>query len=191
MVHGIEARSVPVIRDMLQLFDTLSSLSHALGLDLAGEELGAGQMVLRAAIVYGITLLLLRAGKKRFMGQHTALDIVMIIVLGSVISRAVNGSAPFWPTVAASLALIAAHRITAWVAVHSKAVAHFAEGDSTPLMRDGKLDREAMRHHDITERDLRIAMRSQLHTEDLHQARDVYLEPNGKFSIVKADGAQG
>jgi uncharacterized membrane protein YcaP (DUF421 family) len=168
--------------------DVLESLSSALGLDLPGDQLNVGQMLLRAAIVYLVTLLLLKIGKKRLMGQHSALDIVMIIVLGSVISRGINGAAPFWPTMAASAALIAMHRLLAWAIVRRKSVARFVEGGSSVLVSNGQIDWQEMRRHDITERDLYVALRTLIHSNALADAKDIYLEPNGKLSIVKAEG---
>jgi uncharacterized membrane protein YcaP (DUF421 family) len=168
--------------------DFLQSLSGALGLDLPGDQLNTMQMLLRAVIVYAITLLLLKIGKKRLMGQHSALDVVMIIVLGSVISRGINGAAPFWPTMAASAALIAVHRFMSWAIVRRKSIAKFVEGGSSILVSDGRIDWDEMRRHDMTERDLYVALRTLIHSNDMLDAKDIYLEPNGKFSIVKPKG---
>jgi uncharacterized membrane protein YcaP (DUF421 family) len=173
------------------VMDVLESLSSALGLDLPGDQLNTWQMLLRAAIVYVVTLLLLKIGKKRLMGQHSALDVVMIIVLGSVISRGINGAAPFWPTMAASAALIAVHRIMSWAVARRKSFARFVEGGSSILVSKGKIDWQEMRKHDITERDLYVALRTLIHSNELADAKDIYLEPNGKLSIVKPeDGVQ-
>ena len=61
---------------------------------LGGGELTALQMLLRTIVVYGFMLLIVRWGEKRFFGKNTAFDLVLSIILGSVMSRAVNGGAP-------------------------------------------------------------------------------------------------
>ncbi len=50
-----------------------------------------------------------RLGKKRFMGQATAFDVILGIMLGSLASRAITGNAPLGPTLAAASALLAMH----------------------------------------------------------------------------------
>lgn len=165
--------------------EIIEAISAALGVDQRVQDLGALQMVLRAGVVFVFTLLILKAAKKRFMGKNSAFDVVMIIILGSVISRAINGSAPFVPTLAASVALIVMHRITSWLSFHVAPFARFVEGEAMPLLSNGQLDWNAMRKHDITERDVQAALRQFLNTDDLSQAKEIFLEPNGKLSVVK------
>ena len=42
--------------------------------------------------------------------------IVLIVILASVLSRAINGSAGFYATIGASFVLVLLHRIFAWIA---------------------------------------------------------------------------
>ena len=72
-------------------------------------HINVAQMSLRAAVVYGATVLIVRMGKKRFMSQATAFDVILGIMLGSMVSRAIAGTAPFLPTLAASAALVVVH----------------------------------------------------------------------------------
>lgn len=64
-------------------------------------------MALRAFVMYLGTLILVRLGKKRFMGQNSAFDVVLLFILGSVLSRGVDGTAPMWGSFMAGLALVA------------------------------------------------------------------------------------
>ena len=50
-------------------------------------------MALRTVIVYAITLLIVRAGNKRFIGESTAFDVILGIMLGSIMSRAAETQA--------------------------------------------------------------------------------------------------
>src|SRR5215218_7578653 len=76
-------------------------VSHAGG-ELDSKDLGAAQMALRAAVVYAAMVVVVRLGKKRFMGQATAFDVILDIMLGSVASRAITGNAPLGPALAAA-----------------------------------------------------------------------------------------
>src|SRR3712207_8480435 len=53
-------------------------------------DVNAIQMALRTVLVYAVTLLLIRLGSKRFLSEATAFDVIVGIMLGSVMSRAIN-----------------------------------------------------------------------------------------------------
>jgi uncharacterized membrane protein YcaP (DUF421 family) len=165
--------------------DWLEHISTALGLEQAGQDLGVLQMVARACLVYLCSVLIFKTAKKRLMGQNSAIDIVVLVILGSAVSRAINGSAPFFPTLAAGIVLVLLHRFTSWLSFRSKRVARFLEGEAAPLMIDGRIDWSQMRKHDITEQDLQSAVRLVIHSGSLADAKDIYLEASGKLAVVK------
>jgi uncharacterized membrane protein YcaP (DUF421 family) len=72
-------------------------LQAALGIGLEGKDMGVLQMGLRAAIVFVVTVAIVRLGKKRFLGRATTFDVILGIMLGSTVSRAITGTAPFFP----------------------------------------------------------------------------------------------
>jgi uncharacterized membrane protein YcaP (DUF421 family) len=67
----------------------------ALGMGLESWDINVLQMALRAAIVYVVTVLMVQLAKKRFMGRATAFDVILGIMVGSSVSRAVTGNARF------------------------------------------------------------------------------------------------
>src|SRR3569623_791825 len=166
--------------------EILDWASAALVLDRSAEELQSLHMVTRGLLVYVISLLIVKLAKKRFMGRTSALDVVMVIILGAVLSRAVNGTAPFIPTLVAGVTLVLVHRAMSWATYRWERFGSIVEGEPSVLVRDGRSDWDQMRKHDITERDLRSAMRALANTEDMAVIKCMYLEPNGKLSIVKA-----
>jgi uncharacterized membrane protein YcaP (DUF421 family) len=163
----------------------LEWLSDLLGLAKTGQDITVLQAVLRAVVIYAFTLLALKFGKRRMMAKSSPLDIVVLIILGSVISRAVNGSAAFFPSMAAAIALILIHRLLAWMAARHEAVANFVEGKSNVLFRNGAFDRQAMLKHDVTEQDVLAALRHYVQSEDLGKIKIVMLETNGELGVVK------
>lgn len=166
----------------MEFFDFLS---RAFGLDVKVQDLDAMQMVLRACMAFFFTLLVIKGGKRRFMSKASAFDVVMVIILGSVISRAINGSAPVLPTLAASVALMLMHRIVSWCSFHVKAISRFVEGEAEALVTNGSIDWDAMRRHDITEKDLHAALRRELHADDLNLAKSIVIESSGALTVVK------
>ncbi len=102
-----------------QLQSASERVQALLGLERNLEGVNSGQMALRAILIYAAALLLVRIGSKRFLSQATPFDIIIAIMLGSILSRAINGSAPFIPTVLAGAALVGLHWVFAALAVHT------------------------------------------------------------------------
>ena len=71
-------------------------LDEALGLSLKSEQLGFGHMAARAAVMYVALIVLVRFAKKRFLGQATAFDYILVVLIGAVAGRAMTGGAPYF-----------------------------------------------------------------------------------------------
>jgi uncharacterized membrane protein YcaP (DUF421 family) len=159
-------------------------LRLVLGLGLESKELAVGQMALRAVVVYGVTLFIVRLGKKRFMGRSTAFDVILGVMLGSIASRVVTGNAPFLPALVAIAVLVAVHWIFSAIAFRSHAFGVAIKGEPRALVRDGEIDWKAMRAAHLTERDLWEELRRHS-LSDLDPVGEACLERNGDISIVK------
>lgn len=163
-------------------------MNHALeGLLGTKDAITWYQMCLRAMVVFAGALVLVRLGGKRAFGKNTSFDIVLGVILGSVLSRAVTGNAPLLPTLAASAALTLLHLALARLAFHSRRFGRAIKGSHTCLLADGKYQRDAMHRTSMTEHDLQEGARLRGH-DDVTRLRAIYLERNGELSIVTPDG---
>jgi len=158
-----------------------------LGLGLDAHQLDSGQAVLRAAIVYLGGLILIRFGTKRLLGRSTAFDLIVSVIVGSLLSRAVNGGAPLLPTLAATAALVALHWGIGFLSHEVAAFDRLFNGTVTPLIVDGRPDHRAMRFAAVSHRDIAEAARLSVGTGDLDELAEVNLERNGRFSIRRRD----
>jgi uncharacterized membrane protein YcaP (DUF421 family) len=165
-----------------------SVLQRVLGLGLDSHELGAAQMAVRALVVYVATVVMVRLGKKRFMGRATAFDFILGIMLGSIVGRAITGNAPLLPALAAGAVLVALHWLFSWVAMRWHGFGHAFKGTSRVLVRDGVIDPRHLRKAHMTERDLWEDLRGKSisRLEDVAEAR---LERSGDLSVIKAKEA--
>lgn len=161
-----------------------SLLEDALGLSQEAKDITALQMSLRAVIVFLLATVMIRVGNKRFMGKSTAVDVMLGIVFGSLISRAITGTSPFGPTLAAGLTLILLHRLVASVAFHVRGFGELVKGKHQVLVKDGEIDWKEMRRSHITEHDLHEALRSHGKEPDLKSIKTAHLERNGEISIL-------
>jgi uncharacterized membrane protein YcaP (DUF421 family) len=133
-------------------------IGHLLG--IGSEPLSVWQMALRAAIVYLAALALVRLGEKRFLGKYAALDFILGFVLGSVLSRAITGNAPFFEAIfGGALVTVLMHWLFAVLSFHWDRFGDLVEGKERILVRDGEIEWEAMRRSHIREDDLLAAVR--------------------------------
>lgn len=170
------------------MFDTIYTvIDQLLGLHLAAKDISIWQMSLRGFVVFLLAIAIIRLGDERFMGRHTALDVMLGIVFGSVVSRAITGTAPFFPTLAASVVLVAMHWTFSAIAFRSRGFGRIIKGKTHKLVNDGEIDWNEMRISHISENDLKEALRQHGHRDNLENIESAYLERNGSISIIPSD----
>src|SRR5688572_4763468 len=138
-----------------------------LELNRNAEDLGAGAMALRTIVIYVFTLLLVRLGSRRLLSKPSAFDVIVAIMVGSIMSRAINGSAPFVPTLIAGAMLLLMHWAFAAAAFRVHWISATVKGTRIPLIRDGKVLQDGVRRAQISEDDLAEALRLQIQDEDV------------------------
>jgi uncharacterized membrane protein YcaP (DUF421 family) len=159
---------------------------RALGLAGEAKDLGAPEMAIRAVLVFLVVLVIVRLGKKRFLGRATAFDVIIGIILGSIASRAITGNAPLWPSMAACAVLMATHWVLSAAALRSHAFGSLIKGGNRVVIRDGRTDDEALRKAHMTEHDLHEALREHGLT-DCKGVAEARLERDGSISVIKRD----
>jgi uncharacterized membrane protein YcaP (DUF421 family) len=150
------------------------------------DHITLGQECARAVVVFFYGLILLRLSGRRTFAQWSALDIVISIVVGSSLARAMTASAPFGGTLAAVALLILLHTIFAFAVSRSERLSDIVEGNAVSLAQEGCPDHEARRRHLISNEDLEQALR-QRGVERVDQTKAIHLEADGKISVIKTD----
>src|SRR3989441_3337449 len=118
-----------------------------LGLGARPEELTFVQISLRGVVVFIATLIMVRLGHKRSLSRKTAFDAVLLVILASVLSRAINGSAAFFATLGGGMVLVLLHRLLAFIAYHSHWFGILIKGQSDVIVEDGNLIISSMRRN--------------------------------------------
>jgi len=166
----------------------LETISHTiqalLGLGSEAEDLTTAQMALRTIIIYIAALVIIRLASRRFLSKASAFDVVVGIMLGSIMSRAINGSAAFWPTIAASAILIGMHWAFAELAYKTGWFGPIVKGDRIVLIKDGEIQRRGMHQASVTRDDLSEAIRLQTRQTDPSRIRLAYMERSGDISVI-------
>lgn len=139
----------------------------------------------RSALVFVYGLALVRIAGRRIFGKWSAVDIIVSIVIGSNLSRALTGGAPLWGTLAATTLLVGLHGILAQFVCRSAALSRLIEGGPIELARSGAATTALFRRHSVSEADLHEALR-QAGVDDLAATTVVTLEPSGRITVLKA-----
>lgn len=161
-----------------------SAFDRALGAHVSANDLAIGQIVLRAILVFLVWLIIVRLADRRLLGKYSAFDVVLAVMLGSVLSRAINGSAPLWGTLAAAAVLVIMHWVLSFLSFRWHVFGHLVKGLPRTLILDGKVNEDELRRNFITSHDLSEMLRLQGRIDDPAQARLATLERNGQISAI-------
>jgi uncharacterized membrane protein YcaP (DUF421 family) len=162
----------------------IAGLEHAFGLHAEPKDFTLEQVILRAAVTYLVGLAILRIGRNRFLARESAFDVVLAFILGSVLSRAINGSSPFLLSLAASVSLIGIHQLFAWLSFRSARFERLIDGTPDPIVIEGTINQRTSRHHLLSDANIRAALRREVHTDDLSRIHTAQVEVNGELSFI-------
>jgi uncharacterized membrane protein YcaP (DUF421 family) len=164
--------------------DWMEAVHQVIGRE--GTEITWWQMSARAVVIFAYGLFLVRLAGRRVFGQWAPLDIVVSLIIGSNLSRALTGTVPLVQTLIASTVLVLLHALISAIAVRWPPFAVLVKGRSVRLVSDGQVDHSALRRNGLGPRDLEEALRTGgvAGPEDVQGA---WLERNGAVSVVKRD----
>jgi uncharacterized membrane protein YcaP (DUF421 family) len=141
------------------------------------------QLCARALILFFFGIACLRIAGRRTFSQASPLDIIVAVIIGSNISRAMTGKAPFFGGLAATLVIVVLHRLLAMASRRSTLLGGLIKGEPTVLVRQGVVDPSALARHGLSEADLAEALRMQ-QVEDPSEVRLAMMERGGKISVL-------
>ena len=162
-------------------------LQTFLGIGLEPKELTFLQVSIRGVIVFVATLIMVRLSSKRSLAEKTAFDAVLVVVIGSMLARVINGSGPFFATLGGGFVLVLLHRLFALAAYYSHAFGIAVKGAPAVLVQNGRLQHKNMLWNQISEHDLQEDMRLEAKTEELSKIKIARIERSGDISFIKAE----
>jgi uncharacterized membrane protein YcaP (DUF421 family) len=155
------------------------------GGDIPEKPLALGQIAARTVLVYLCGVIVVRLGKSRLLARATGADILVGFILGSLLSRGINGSASLSGTILASAVLVGIHAAVTAAGVRWHGFGALIKGHPVLLIRDGTVLKENLSKSHLSEHDLVESLRLNAQTEDPRQIRRAYKERNGEISAIK------
>jgi uncharacterized membrane protein YcaP (DUF421 family) len=163
----------------------LQQFEGLLGFGVEPKELTFLQISLRGVIVFCATLIMVRLSSKRSLAEKTAFDAVLLVIIASVLARAINGSAAFFPTIGSGFVLVILHRLLGGMAYFSHGFGILIKGKPVVLVQEGALQYKNMRGNHVSEHDLEEDMRLHAKIEDFSKIKTARLERSGDISFIK------
>jgi uncharacterized membrane protein YcaP (DUF421 family) len=162
-------------------------IDATLGLGRDAAALTFTQISVRAVIVFVSALVIVRCGDRRFLSQKTAFDAVLGFILASMLARAINGTAAFFPTLGGAFVLVMLHRALAYWSRRSHTVGFLIKGRSDVIVRDGKMNEALARQNRLSEHDLLEDFRLNGNVKDTRDVALAVFERNGQISVVRRE----
>ena len=165
-------------------------LQTLLGLGVEPKQLTFLQVLVRGVIVFIAALIMVRLSSKRSLAEKTAFDAVLVVIIGSMLARVINGSEALFPTLGAGFVLVLLHRLFGLAAYYSHVLGILVKGQPVMLVENGKIQHKNMFWNHISKHDLEEDMRLEAKTDDLSKIQVARLERSGDISFIKANGVK-
>lgn len=144
------------------------------------------EIVARTVIVYGALLVGLRLAGKREIGQMTAFDLVVILLVANAVQNAMVGpDSSLIGGLIAAAALLGVNFVTADLRERVPWLRRAVEGNPTLLINNGQFVEEHLRREHIDREEVLMALREH-GLDEPSAARMAVLEVDGSISVVPA-----
>ncbi|HET7710761.1 MAG TPA: YetF domain-containing protein [Thermoanaerobaculia bacterium] len=148
-----------------------------------------GETAARGLFVYALMLLVIRLLGKRTVGNFTAFDLLVALMLGEVVDEIIYGDVTLAQGTVAILVVAAAKYATAWLTFFGHGFEKVLEGTPTEIVRNGELLQKGLRREVLTEREALAALR--LHgVDDLREVKKAVMEVDGEVSVILEEWAE-
>jgi uncharacterized membrane protein YcaP (DUF421 family) len=141
------------------------------------------EKVLRPILVYVFLIGFLRLFGKRELAQLNPFDLVVLLSLSNTVQNAIIGEDnSVSGGIIGAFSLLAINWIVVRILYRLPKVNEALEGDETVLIRQGKVDKDALKKETLTEIELLSVLHKQ-GLDDFSEVEKCVLEPNGTFYV--------
>lgn len=143
------------------------------------------ETVIRGAAVYLFLVILMRLSGRRTLSEATPFDFILLLIIAETTQQALLGN-DFSLTNAAVLiiTLIGIDIGLSYVKEWSPTIARLLEGLPTVLVRNGKVDRHALRRTRLEESDIMTSARRKQGVASMDEVEHAVLETDSGISVI-------
>jgi uncharacterized membrane protein YcaP (DUF421 family) len=142
----------------------------------------------RTVLIYLLMLLMIRLLGRRTIGNLTAFDMLIALIMGDLAGDAIYGDVSLANAVTAIGSLSALHYLNSWFAYSVRGAGKLVEGEPTLIVKDGRLQRDGMRVERMSEKEVLGELRLE-GIEDVSQVKEARVERDGQVSVIRREPA--
>jgi uncharacterized membrane protein YcaP (DUF421 family) len=143
----------------------------------------------RALAVYALMLAVIRVSGKRTVGNFTAFDLLVALMLGEVVDEIIYGDVTFSQGAVAILTVALLQYANSWMSYWDHGLDRALEGAPSVVVRNGRLERDGMRKERMNEKEVMAELRLQ-GVADVHEVKLATIENDGQVSVIREDWAE-
>ena len=144
---------------------------------------------LRASLIYFFLLFVVRILGKREVGNASAFDLIVALMLGEVVDEAIYGDVSMAKGLLAIGVIAAWHFVNSWASYKSKFIQRLTGAEPTVLVENGKIQQDKLAKERMNPDEVYAEMRL-LGVDDISEVKKATLEPNGQMSVLYEDWAK-
>jgi uncharacterized membrane protein YcaP (DUF421 family) len=151
--------------------------------DMFQMQLPFLEKLLRPAIVYLALVVLLRIFGKRELAQLNPFDLVVLLSLSNTVQNAIIGNDnSVSGGIIGAISLLAINWLVVRALFRSPRLTRMFEGRATVLIRNGQVERNALKRESLTQEEL-IEVVHRQGFDSIRNVQRCELEPNGTFYV--------
>ena len=144
---------------------------------------------LRASFVYVFLLVVVRLLGKREIGNTSAFDLIVALILGEVVDEIIYGDVTILQGVIAIVVVAIWHLVNSWASFKSEIIDKITGASPTIVVKNGQIQRKNLAKERLNEDELLSELRL-MGVEVVKEVKQATLEPNGKISVIQEDWAK-
>jgi uncharacterized membrane protein YcaP (DUF421 family) len=148
-----------------------------------------GMTAVRGVLVYVVMLVVIRVLGKRTVGNFTAFDLLVALMLGEVVDEVIYGDVSIAQGLVAILVIALCKYLTAWLTYWDHGFNKILEGQPTEIVRNGEFVRKGLRSEMMNEQEVLAALRLN-DISDMREVKLAIMEVDGQVSVIRQDWAE-
>jgi uncharacterized membrane protein YcaP (DUF421 family) len=154
---------------------------------LFGFSINPAEIFIRGTVIYWFIFLMFRFVFHRDIGSIAITDVMLLVLIADAASNGMSGN---YDSITDGCLLVTTlagwNYVLNWISFHFPSIRRLVESPPLVLVKDGKLQRKAMRRELITVEELQSKLREE-GIKDLNEIKIAFLEQNGEISVLRHD----
>lgn len=147
------------------------------------------RIAVRAFMIYLVVLILIRLSGKRSVGNFTAFDLLVAMLVGDVVDESIYGDVSMLEGITAVGSLMIYHMVNRFLGSRSAFIERLTAGAPVVLVQNGQIIQPALKRELMHESELMASLRMQ-QVDRLEDVQQAVLETSGEISVQPVPAAR-